>query len=149
VSLVDLPPTLLDGAGLPVPENMVGRSICPLVRGVKVDWPEEVFVQISEAQVGRAVRTGRWKYSVTAPDKHGGQDSGSDRYVEEFLYDLQADPHELRNLAGCESHRAVADRMRRRLLDRMEAVGEARPEIELAPATGGGQKRVSEAEIEA
>src|SRR5690606_35894749 len=30
VSLVDLPPTLLDAAGIPVPDSMMGRSILPL-----------------------------------------------------------------------------------------------------------------------
>ena len=72
VSLVDLPPTLLDAGGLPVPAAMQGRSILPLLRGQAVDWPEEVFIQISESQVGRAVRTRRWKYGVDAPDKNGG-----------------------------------------------------------------------------
>ena len=51
VSLVDLPPTLLDAAGIPVPEEMQGRSILPLTRGETDGWPEEVFVQISESQV--------------------------------------------------------------------------------------------------
>ena len=54
VSLVDLPPTLLDGAGLPIPKEMQGGSILPLLHGQDVAWPEEAFVQISEAQVGRA-----------------------------------------------------------------------------------------------
>ncbi|OUC06808.1 arylsulfatase, partial [Litorilinea aerophila] len=57
VSLVDLPPTLLDAAGLPIPETMEGRSILPLLRGQAADWPQEVFIQISESQVGRALRT--------------------------------------------------------------------------------------------
>jgi arylsulfatase A-like enzyme len=92
VSLVDLPPTLLDGAGLSVPEEMSGRSILPLTRGETSGWPEEIFVQISESQVGRAVRTKRWKYGVTAPDRNGGQHAGADRYVDEYLYDMQVDP---------------------------------------------------------
>ena len=72
-------------------------------------WPEEVFIQISESQVGRAIRTQRWKYGVDAPDKDGWRDPGSDRYVEEFLYDLVADPYELTNLIGLQSHAEVAD----------------------------------------
>ena len=62
-----------------------GRYILPLLNGEGNDWPEEVFVQISEAQVGRAVRTQRWKYCVDAPDKTGNQDSGSDQYVEQSI----------------------------------------------------------------
>ncbi len=146
VSLVDLPPTLLDAAGLDVPASMDGRSLMPLVRRQPVDWPEEVFIQISEAQVGRAVRTRRWKYSVVAPDKDPNGDMGSDRYVEDCLYDLESDPYELSNLIRLESHRPVAAVMRERLLRRMAAAGETVPEIVEAEVRPSGQRRVSEAE---
>jgi len=133
VSLVDLPPTLLDAAGLPVPPEMQGRSILPLLRGERDGWPDDVFVQISESQIGRAVRTRRWKYSVVAPGKDGNSAAGSDAYAEDYLYDLQADPHELVNLIGFESHGAVADALRERLIRRMVAVGEEAPTIVAAP----------------
>ncbi len=147
VSLVDLPPTLLAAAGLPVPGTMQGRSFLPLLHGEAAGWPEEVFVQISESQVGRAVRTRRWKYGVQAPDGRGGQDPGAERYVEEYLYDLDADPYELTNLIGLDSHREVARTMAERLLRRMVAAGEAPPVIEAAPARRGGQRRVSPEEV--
>ena len=148
VSLIDLPPTLLDAAGLEVPEHMQGRSILPLVRGDRGGWPEEVFVQISEAQVGRAVRTRRWKYGVDAASSAGGDGSGADVYKEEFLYDLQADPYELNNLIGLESHREVAEVMGRRLLHRMQAAGEEAPQLERAVGRGSGQRRVSSQEAQ-
>ena len=143
VSLVDLPPTLLDACSLPVPPAMQGRSILPLLRGERAEWPEEVFVQISEEQLGRAVRTRRWKYSVVAPEKDAWRDAASDHYVEQFLYDLESDPHELRNLIGLQSHQVVAQVMRERLIRRMVAAGEAAPRIDLAPAKEAGQRRVS------
>ncbi len=149
VSLIDLPPTLLDAAGLPIPDQMQGRSILPLVRRETKDWPEEVLIQISESQVGRAVRTQRWKYGVTAPDKDPNRDAGSERYVEEFLYDLQADPYELVNLVGLESHRETADVLKARLIRRMVAIGEAAPVIEPAPPRPAGQRRVFPAEVHA
>ncbi len=150
VSLVDLPPTLLGAAGLPVPPAMQGRSLLPLLRGERAGWPDDVFVQISESQVGRAVRTRRWKYSVVAPDKDGNCDAASDEYAEEFLYDLQADPHELTNLVGAASHRAVADALRERLIARMVAAGEAAPTIvAAAPRVVAGQRRVGPEEVRA
>jgi len=143
VSLIDLPPTLLDAAGLPVPPEMQGHSLMPLLRRENSGWQEEVFVQISEAQVGRAVRTARWKYGVHAPDRDGWRDPGAERYAEEYLYDLKADPYELTNLIGLESHAEVTGVMRDRLLRRMTAAGEEAPEIEPAPARPGGQRRVT------
>jgi len=131
VSLVDLPPTLLAAAGLPVPEAMQGRSVLPLLDRRNDDWPEEVFLQISEAEVGRAIRTRRWKYSVYAPGRDGGRhgDDGGQGYVERYLYDLAADPAEQVNLVGRPQYREVADRLRERLIQRMLAAGEPQPTI--------------------
>ena len=143
VSLIDFPPTLLDAAGLSVPPEMQGRSILPLARGLATGWPEEVFLQVSETQVGRAVRTGRWKYGVDAPDRHGALDPGSTRYVEEYLYDLRYDPYELTNLIGLQSHVEVATVLRERLVRRMVEAGEPAPEIVPAPSRPGGQRRVT------
>jgi arylsulfatase A-like enzyme len=142
VSLIDLPPTLLDAAGLAVPASMEGRSIVPLVNGDKADWPEEAFIQISESQVGRAIRTQRWKYGVDAPDKHPWNDPGSDTYVEQYLYDLDSDPYELQNLIEVESHRPVADALRERLIARMVEAGEAAPTIYSPPNRPMGQRAV-------
>ena len=122
---------------------MQGRSVLPLLGGRAGDWPQEVLVQISEAQVGRAVRTRRWKYGVDAPERDGGRDPGSERYVEQYLYDLEHDPYELCNLVGLESHREAAGVLRERLIRRMQEAGEEAPEIEPAPARGSGQRRVS------
>ncbi|TBL81938.1 sulfatase-like hydrolase/transferase [Paenibacillus thalictri] len=134
VSLMDLPPTLLDAAGIPVPEHMQGKSILPLCRKTGSDWANEVFVQISEDKVARAIRTDRWKYSVTAKERSGWLHSGSDVYEEEFLYDLHADPYELNNLIGVEWYRQVTEQLRETLLQRMEDAGESKPAIVPSPA---------------
>lgn len=146
VSLLDLPPTLLDAAGLPVPKEMQGRSILPIVKGERDGWPEEVLVQISGARVERCVRTHRWKYSVVAPDKSGREYPGAERYVEESLYDLRADPYELTNLIEFESHREVCAAMGERLTRRMVEAGESEPTIEHIPKRPSGQRRVSSCE---
>jgi arylsulfatase A-like enzyme len=140
VSLVDIPPTLLDAAGLEVPESMEGSSLLPLLRDPKHAWPEEVFVQISESQTGRAVRTARWKYSVraTETDAEGNPASreSADTYIDDCLYDLKADPWEMTNLAGFISHANVVKVMRERLTRRMVAIGEPAPRfVDAPPAT--------------
>ena len=95
-------------------------------------WPDQVFVQISESQVGRALRTKRWKYSVSAPELDGGQVPAADRYVEEFLYDLRADRYELCNLAGNPKHAEVVALLRQRLLGCIRDVEGKEPVIEPA-----------------
>ena len=137
VSLVDLPPTLLDAAGIDVPDTMEGQSILPLLRSPKSPWPEEVFVQISESQTGRAVRTQRWKYSVRCPDcdedDQPVSQPTSDIYMDDCLYDLKADPWELTNLIGYTSHVEVVRVMRERLVRRMTEIGEPSPRFVDAP----------------
>ncbi len=129
VSLVDLPPTILEIAGAPVPQHFHGHSLVPLAKGQAVDWPQDVFVQISEAQVGRAIRTKRWKYCIDAPHRNGNTDPDSDLYEEQYLYDLSVDPHERHNLIGDPAYRQVADELAERLIQRMVAVGEKAPTI--------------------
>jgi arylsulfatase A-like enzyme len=148
VSLIDLPPTLLDAAGIAIPEQMQGKSIVPLLRGKEEQWQEEVFVQISESQVGRAIRTQRWKYGVTAPDKDGWNDASSDQYQDQYLYDLLSDPYELSNLIGLESHNEVVETLRKRLISRMVAAGEQEPVItSSAEPWTYGQRQVSPHEV--
>lgn len=131
VSLVDMPPTLLDAAGIAVPPSMQGRSILPLVRGRTEGWQEDVFIQISEDICGRAIRTARWKYGVHAPDK-SGEDSCSETYVEQYLYDMAADPYEQRNLVKLGTLESVRVEMRQRLVNRIrDAEGR---EAKIAPA---------------
>jgi len=127
VSLMDIPATLLDCAGIPVPEQFRGRSLCDAVGGA-ADWPQEVFLQISESQVGRCVRTRDWKYSVRA-EADGWNESCADVYYEDFLYDLNADPHERDNLVASEAHEDVREALAETLIRRMREAGEGAPRI--------------------
>ena len=132
VSLIDLPKTICSAAGAAVPDEMQGRDLRSRSIGSDTDWNCEVFLQISESQVGRAVRTRKWKYSIRAPGKSGTDDMDSDEYREDFLYDLEKDPHEKNNLAadpGCEEIRSV---LRERIIVRMKAAGETPPVIKNA-----------------
>jgi uncharacterized sulfatase len=130
VSLIDLPPTVLRAGGVDVPESMRGRPVQQLVDGEASGWPEEVFSQISESHCGRAVRTKRWKYSARAPSELALPDHlGSPVYVEDFLYDLEADPHERTNLVRDPSYAGERTRLAEILKRRMQEAGEPVPEI--------------------
>jgi len=133
VSLIDIPPTLLDLAGASIPAALRGNSLLGLFDERAMRWQRDVFVQVSEAEVGRALRTERWLYAVHAPDKVGWKDPASDRYVEQFLYDLEDDPWQQENLVGSGEHRAVREEMRERLVRRMREAGEPEPRIEPVP----------------
>jgi len=134
-SLIDVPATILAAGGAEALPGMRGRPLQELASegGAPDDWPEEAFMQISESQVGRAIRTRKWKYSVTAPGLDGWNNSRSDRYVEDFLYDLENDPHERDNLVAVADYAEVRKELAATLVRRMVAAGESEPEI--APAS--------------
>ena len=133
-SLIDIPPTILRAAGLTPPPAMRGRPLQEAVAGAN-DWPQEVFAQISETQVGRCIRTRRWKYAVSsAGDPVLKLNTAAvDTYTESHLYDLAADPHERENRIADPALAAVRDELRAVLLQRMRRAGEDVPAI--LPAT--------------
>jgi arylsulfatase A-like enzyme len=98
VSLIDLPPTMIQIAGRKKSEYMSGKPLQSIVSDGNNIWPEEVFVQISESQIGRAIRTKKWKYSIAAPKNHSTNNANSNINFEQFLYDLSNDPYEKNNL---------------------------------------------------
>ncbi len=112
---------------------MEGTSAMPLVVAERnesdPDWQDEVFIQISEAEIGRALRTKRWKYGVHDPNADGWSAAASDHYVERYLYDLDDDPYEQVNLIGCQEYEQVTVRLRERLTDHIEVVENSRPDI--------------------
>lgn len=132
-SLIDVPPTLLDAAGIEVPDGMHGESFLPVVQGERSREDTEAFIQISETQVGRALRTDRWKYAVAAPSptgwRGGNAEQSSEVYVERYLYDLRRDPAEQVNLVGRSDFRTVADELQDRLLGWIERVENESPTI--------------------
>lgn len=132
VSLVDVAPTVLDALGMPIPPEMQGKSVMPLVDRKIDDWSNEVLIQVSETMVGRAIRTERWKYCAVAPAGQGGQDSASDQYTDYQMYDLFADPHEQVNLVGRTEYKDQATEVRERLKKLMVEAGEKAPEITAA-----------------
>ena len=130
VGIVDLAPTLLDAAGVPIPESMKGHSFLPLVHDAKArqQWPNKQLIQISESMTGRSIRTKDWTYCVADPTGET-KTASSTSYHEYQLYDQRNDPHELVNLAGRKEYRAVADGLREELKNLSVASGEAEPEI--------------------
>jgi N-acetylglucosamine-6-sulfatase len=92
---LDIAPTLLDLAGAPVPATMHGRSLVPLLKGENVPWRDAFLIEYySDTVFPRmlkmgytAIRTSQWKY-IHFVDLEGMDE----------LYDLKADPYEMKNL---------------------------------------------------
>jgi arylsulfatase A-like enzyme len=104
---VDLGPTFMDLAGLPVPPRVQGRSLRPLLGRRTPPWRTEIFCEElwdnPDIPRSECVRTERWKYI---------QYPAHLEYVE--LFDLADDPDEKRNLAGDPGHARVLAELRAR-----------------------------------
>ena len=121
VSNLDLLPTLLEIAGLGVPDNLTirGRSLVPLLRGQTPSWDDTLFGQydMHHDQVARMrmIRTPEWK--LVRHFEPGGQDE---------LYHLAEDHGETHDLANSTEpkSRAERDRLARRLEGWMAQIGD-------------------------
>ena len=108
---IDIAPTFLEMAGLPTPALMHGRSLGPLLRGTK-NWRKSFLAEYFEEKQNvrvptwQAVRTERYKY-VHYVD-HGDFDE---------LYDLKADPFELKNLFNDPRAKKVLTTLKAELAD--------------------------------
>jgi N-acetylglucosamine-6-sulfatase len=108
---IDLAPTFLELAGVEPLEPMHGESMVPLLRDPQAPWRKAVLAEYFLEKVAprvpswQCVRSERWKY-IRYTDE-------SDSFDE--LYDLQADPDELTNLAGLPASRENLQKMRREL----------------------------------
>jgi len=129
VGLIDVAPTLLEAAGVPVPPTWKGHSVLPLLSDpeARQQWPNQQLIQISESMTGRAIRTPDWTYCVA--DISGEKAAAAKTYTEYQFYDQRADPNELVNLAGRQEYRIKADELREQLKKLIKSAGEPEPEI--------------------
>jgi len=117
VSTLDLMPTIVDLAGVAVPEHLHGRSLVPLLAAPATDDGNRVsvFAEYHGEEWGlysqRMVRTRDAKL-VYSP--HGTDE----------LYDLVADPHELNNIIDTEAAEELLNRLERLLIDWMQATND-------------------------
>lgn len=129
VSTESLPKTILAMAGVDVGDAMIGENLLDVVEKKDKDRPNQIFAQISESRIGRCVRTPRYTYSVYAPGMNGGEAAASDVYADDFLYDMEKDPHQLNNVVDDPDYADVKADMRERLLDWIEKAEGKRPVI--------------------
>lgn len=105
VELVDIFPTLSELAGLPIPSSVQGKSLVPILK----DPAASVKDSAISFNKGHSLRTSRWHYM---------------RYNDQTkeLYDMEADPDQITNLANDAEHRGVVDELDRKLDARLRIV---------------------------
>ena len=109
---IDVAPTLLELAGMSAPATTQGRSLVPLLKGLGGEWRSSFLIEYYSDKVFprmrnmgyKAVRTERWKYI---------------HYLEldnmDELYDLKADPYEMRNIINRREAARSLEEMKREL----------------------------------
>lgn len=100
VQLVDIVPTVLDLAKAPIPGNLRGKTLVPLLdgdtRGATLVYAESLYGHYHHGWRERlSITDGRYRFVSGASDE---------------LYDLEKDPGELRNIVDAQPE--VASRMR-------------------------------------
>ena len=123
VSILDVGETLFNLTGAPCSENhpRSGRNLLPLT-GTSItpsSWSNLAY-GVYDLYNGinfsiRAIRDARWKY-VWNPQ------------VQDELYDLEADPHEVSNLIGDPSATEPTSRLREQLMRWLDAIGDTLPD---------------------
>ena len=111
VSNIDFAPTLLEAAGVEVPEDMQGESMVALLKGDdSVEWRQEHYYHYYEYPGWHSVK------------RHYG--IATDRYklmhfyynIDEWeMYDLQVDPLELTNVYNDPEYKEVRDELHKKL----------------------------------
>lgn len=94
VLATDLAPTFLELGGAPMPKDLHGVSLVPLLKAERENLRDSFLIEYFSDTVFprmnkmgyQAVRSGRWKY-IHYTDLEGMDE----------LYDLEADPYEMRN----------------------------------------------------
>jgi arylsulfatase A-like enzyme len=99
VSLIDLAATCMDYGGLPTPAGMHARSIRPVLEGSTTSHRDYVLSGISG---WRMVFDGQHKLIRGFDTGSTGNGDGSDIDAPPVLFDLNADPDELANIASAQ-----------------------------------------------
>jgi arylsulfatase A-like enzyme len=137
----DLAPTVLEMAGVEVPEQMQGKSLLPVICKENVSWREDFFTEqlmdIQNYPKSESVRNKNWKYiryfrrtedPAQQVNKFRGtldnynnfltdSISGKVQPVYEELYNIKEDPYEEVNLANNPAYKNKIYELRLRLLE--------------------------------
>lgn len=130
VANLDIAPTILEAAGLKAPANLDGKSFIALAQGKTVPWRDALLYEyywernFPQTPAMHALRTDQYKYI----HYYGLWDTDE-------LYDIQADPHETRNLIRDPSHQQAVRKLNEQMFTALAATDGMY--IPLQPDRGG------------
>lgn len=111
MQLIDIAPTILEAAGVPVPGNWEAKSLFPVLNGSQASIRDKVYAELardhiqSGSQYMVMQRDARWKIVY-----YLGETAGE-------LYDLERDPGEHMNLWNAAEARETRERLLRELFE--------------------------------
>jgi arylsulfatase A-like enzyme len=113
VSNIDFAETFLEAAGLPVPADMQGQSLIPILKGqTPADWRSSFYYQYFEFPVPHHVRP---HYGVVTSRYKLIHFDGPD--LDEWeLFDREKDPHELRSAYNDPTYASVVAELKHELV---------------------------------
>ncbi len=108
VQNIDIAPTLLDIAGVQIPDDMQGESLRKTWKGNPTEWRDAIYYHYYEKSFGATphygIRTERYKLIHFYDEIDAWE-----------LYDLEKDPSEMKNLIGAEEYRKQLKKLREKL----------------------------------
>jgi arylsulfatase A-like enzyme len=131
---LDFAPLFLDLAGLPLPEDLQGRSFYPLLRGhTPADWRHAMYYRYwmhkahHNVYAHYGIRTERHKLIYYYADALGQLGAEGETCEPEWeLFDLQEDPYELHSVFGDPAYAAVCKALQDELHRLQAEVGDER-----------------------
>lgn len=126
---LDFAPTLLELAGVEVPEGMQGKSLVKLAQKRERNWRKDFLYEYfdypgaEQVRPHRGVRTERYKYFEYFLEPK-----------EYEMYDLEKDPGELNNLAGKPEYAALQRRLAARVEELRKETGDQTRDTIVSPA---------------
>lgn len=112
VEQIDIYPTLAGLAGLALPKQVQGRTLQPLLADPSAKGKPAVFSTMVSSHtklIGHSIRTERYRY-IEWDEGRGGRQ----------LYDHEADPHELANLADQPSQASLVATLKSQLASHLK-----------------------------
>ncbi len=109
---VDVYPTLVELAGLPLSKDLDGKSLLPVLKGEKKPINEFAISQYprkngNQNYMGYALRTNRYRYVEWVKDFKTSQKFNLLSVSDMELYDYEKDPLETKNVANDPTYKAI------------------------------------------